>query len=271
MNQSANGCSKLSAFKAGLEAFVFYLAFVSFLPMSCLAGASSSNYAIDHDFLGAGGGRSASSAYEVEASLGAIGGALQSANGQIELWLEHLAILVDPNTVPVPRNLYVQRLSGAGTRIAVSKLTQAAHDPDGDTLALVRFDTVTATGGSVRRESNWLIYQPMEGNNNSDSFAFTIADGQGGQSTGWVFISVWQEEQAQTKNMTRVVVGETEIVVRFVGIPGVEYQIQSTPSLTDPVWGPVATAVAGSNGLFEVRDVRQSDQTRFYRAIFVRP
>jgi hypothetical protein len=84
-----------------------------------------------------------------------------------------------------------------------------------------------------------------------------------------VSISVGQDEQSPTQNITSVVVEQDQVIVRFVGIPGVEYRIESTASLSNPEWQLLAVATAGLNGRFEARDVTPPEQVRFYRAVFV--
>jgi hypothetical protein len=240
-----------------------------FLPPGSFAASTSAQYSILQDSLGAGGGRATSSAYQLDDSLGETGGTIQSSNGRIVLSIGDLSIISPPNAVPVPRNLSFERLGGAGLKISISKLVQTAHDPDGDLLELISFDATTTAGASVRKDGGWLLYQPSPGNNSPDSFSFTISDNLGAMAGGTIFISVQDDENSPTQNLTGVVIHEDHVIVHFAGIPGIEYQVQFTTSLNNPQWQVLSAVTAGQNGRFELRDARSPDQMRFYRALFI--
>jgi hypothetical protein len=58
------------------------------------------------------------------------------------------------------------------------------------------------------------------------------------------------------------------MLVKFAGIPGRNYSIQTTDSLAEPVvWTTVASLTAGVNGIFQYTDNEvYGHPTRFYRA-----
>jgi hypothetical protein len=255
---------------AGLRRDRICLASLAFLlSASSFAASSSQDYSVRQHSSSAGGGRSVSSLYVIESSFGLAGGVIRSGSGEIVVWADRLGMLTHLNTAPVPRNLSFERHPGSGIRIAVSKIVQSAYDPDGDTLDLTAFDSITIRGGVVQRNANWLIYEPMAGNSEADSFTFSIADGGGEVATGTVQIAVWQGSGAPTENVSRVVVNDDDVIVKFVGIPGFEYQIESTASLTNPQWQPLARVVAGTNGRFEIREIRRPEGVQFYRALSI--
>ena len=67
----------------------------------------------------------------------------------------------------------------------------ADSDVDGDALAVVPDDIITAQGGSVLLLANGdFIYSPAANYNGPDSFEYTLDDGNGGQATGLVNINV---------------------------------------------------------------------------------
>lgn len=62
------------------------------------------------------------------------------------------------------------------------------YDVDGDTLAIIG---VTAPmHGSAAIDGNRIIYQPAPGFSGNDEFEYTVDDGNGGQGTGTVYVSV---------------------------------------------------------------------------------
>ena len=64
-------------------------------------------------------------------------------------------------------------------------------DVDGDALSVVADDIITANGGSVLLLSNGdFIYSPAANYNGSDSFEYSVTDGQGGVNTALVNINV---------------------------------------------------------------------------------
>jgi len=74
------------------------------------------------------------------------------------------------------------------TSISIDVLSNDT-DPDSDTLTLQSF--TTATDGSVQDDgSGWITYTPNPDFNDSDSFGYTIDDGNGGTSSATVNITV---------------------------------------------------------------------------------
>ncbi|HIF26242.1 MAG TPA: tandem-95 repeat protein [Micavibrio sp.] len=74
-------------------------------------------------------------------------------------------------------------------------------DVDGDDLSVVADDIITANGGSVLLLSNGdFIYSPAVNYNGSDSFEYSVTDGQGGVSTALVNINVVAVNDAPIAN-----------------------------------------------------------------------
>lgn len=65
------------------------------------------------------------------------------------------------------------------------------YDPDGGVLRLVQEIVVSAAGGSVALMHNGdFVYTPPAGFFGSDSFEYTLSDGQGGEATATAFIEL---------------------------------------------------------------------------------
>lgn len=93
----------------------------------------------------------------------------------------------DPvNTAPVAEDDSAVTLAGTSVTIAV-----LANDRDADGDALTVDSVGTATHGTVsRNDDGTLRYTPAAGFAGSDSFAYTVSDGNGGSDSGSVSISV---------------------------------------------------------------------------------
>ena len=63
-------------------------------------------------------------------------------------------------------------------------------DPDGDPLTIGNFETITAEGGTVSQIGNSLQYTPADGFTGNDTFLYTISDGNGGNATASVTVTV---------------------------------------------------------------------------------
>ncbi len=175
-------------------------------------------------------------------------------------------VAVDRNRVPVTTNDSFTR--GVGVfKMAISVLLSNDHDPDSDPLSLSLFDTSTTGGGTVSRAGGFLIFTPLSGNT-SDTFTYTVSDGHGGTAVATVTVTLTGADTGQTKNILGVTTDGADKVVGFAGIPGTDYTVQYTTSLSGtPVWTDLVVRTAGADGLFSYRDVAPAGPARFYRAI----
>jgi subtilisin family serine protease len=68
------------------------------------------------------------------------------------------------------------------------------HDPDGDPLEVIAFDTTSQRGGEVACEADGLCtYTPPEDHLGDDAFTYTIADPAGATDTATVHVTVVEE------------------------------------------------------------------------------
>ena len=167
----------------------------------------------------------------------------------------------------------------AGTRqneslaIRASKLLSRATDPNGDTLTITGVSPSTQ-GGTTTLGSGIVTYTPPGGFNGTDTFTYSIGDGRGGVATATVTVTV-QPSSAVSLNITQPPTVEGgEFVVRFAGIPGCDYTIESTDSLSPALWlkktnatAPVAPGGFGV-GVFEFRESTGSAASRYYRTVY---
>jgi hypothetical protein len=173
------------------------------------------------------------------------------------------------NAAPVAGTDTLSRHTNSPAKIAVSELLANDSDADLDTITLTSVTSPTANGATVTRDGAWVIYEPPAGFNGADSFTYTISDGRGGTATGTVSVVLTPGSNAQTQNIVSINSSGTDVIVRFAGIPGRTYRIETTADLTPPIiWTPHpgGPLVARTNGVMQLTDPAPPSP-RFYRAV----
>ena len=79
--------------------------------------------------------------------------------------------------------------TAAATPVAIDVLSNDS-DADGDGLTIDTFDSLSAQGGSVTFSNDGFVYTPAAGFSGTDSFTYSITDGQGGFDTATVTVNV---------------------------------------------------------------------------------
>jgi hypothetical protein len=169
------------------------------------------------------------------------------------------------NDSPVAGDFTITRQPGHQTKVAIAELLSHASDPDkNDTLTVSLPTATSANGATLTIEGGWALYTaPVS--DAADTFSYRVTDGQGVTATATVTVNV-QDDNTQSKNILSVTPDGNDFVIKFAGIPGTTYTIQSTEDLGSPSWEDRGTASAGANGLFEFRDVNPPSGSRFYRS-----
>lgn len=83
--------------------------------------------------------------------------------------------------------------TGFDTPLTINVLSNDT-DPDGDTLSIT--EVTQGTNGSVAIDGTNVVYTPNAGFEGSDSFTYTISDGNGGEDTATVTVTVDEEPNA---------------------------------------------------------------------------
>ena len=91
------------------------------------------------------------------------------------------------NHSPIAASDYVTTDADAKTTINV---LANDTDPDGDTLMLASHDETSTKGGAVSLVNGQLSYVPAAGFTGTDTFTYTISDGNGATAVGTVTITV---------------------------------------------------------------------------------
>ncbi|MBL9128294.1 MAG: right-handed parallel beta-helix repeat-containing protein, partial [Verrucomicrobiales bacterium] len=171
---------------------------------------------------------------------------------------------LDPALPPVARDDNVRRTPNRSLKIALADLLANDSDPNGTTPAFLEFDPTSANGIPLRLLNGFITFDPGSGNNATDSFRYRITDGSL-TASAVVTLSV-EDTSGATFNLAIRVEGSV-LTLRVVGIPGRTYQVQSTPSLAEPiVWSDVGGPVVADGSGSAVRTDTVASP-RFYRAI----
>lgn len=94
------------------------------------------------------------------------------------------------NMAPVALGDSYSSVAGVALENAGSVLANDS-DPEGNPLSVTAYDAASTGGGSVQMSANGMFtYTPMAGFTGIDSFGYTISDGNGGQASATVTITV---------------------------------------------------------------------------------
>ncbi len=78
------------------------------------------------------------------------------------------------------------------TQVTINALNNDS-DADGDTLSITAFDAQSVNGGTVTQQNGMFIYTPKAGFSGTDTFTYTISDGQGNEAKATVSVHVAEE------------------------------------------------------------------------------
>jgi hypothetical protein len=225
---------------------------------------------LDRGVLSAGGGAAASSRFAVIGTIGqpvahtapATVGTLAARAG---FWSQALRWL---NAPPVAANDTVARRAGQGAHVLASQLLANDADGDLDTLQLLSVAATSAGGGTVLRDGPWVIYlPPISGGPPTDSFTYQVSDGSGGTAAGTVIVQVALPPDTSAGPLAiRSLAGPpVQVEVRFQGIAGRSYRVQTASAVTGP-WADSGTIAADGVGVLVFLETLQPDP-RFFRIL----
>ena len=126
-------------------------------------------------------------------------------------------------------------------------------DPEGDTRTISSVGATSDQGGTVSLVGTLVKYMPPTGYTGSDSFSVVFSDGQL-TTTGFVTVSVGVPAGSGPALISITVVG-SDVQLKFSGIPGNQYYIQRSASLTAPItWNTLSTVTANASGFILYTD-----------------
>jgi uncharacterized repeat protein (TIGR03806 family) len=188
------------------------------------------------------------------------------SDGLISLTNAFVATVLEVNVPPTAIGDLLSRFVTQGIQAPFSALLTNDIDADGDIVTLSGVISPTPSGASVITSNTFVLYQPVFGDTNGDTFNYVVADGNGGVATGLVTVTVQPDPAAMEVLAIRTDPGE--FTLSFTGVPGFTYTVQYTDSLQSPAWQNLTTAVADEFGQVQTVDNSPSGgATRFYRAV----
>lgn len=171
------------------------------------------------------------------------------------------------NTPPVAGADSMQRVATNFVKVLLSALLANDSDADGNAISFVSLGTPSAAGATVSLNGDWVYYFPAAGSTNGDSFTYTITDGFNATATGTVQVAV-QTPPVPAPNLQIVDLGNGSFRLRFDGIPGVSYRIESTDDAALLIWQTLGSSTADAAGQFTFTDTPPGGQPRrFYRSV----
>jgi hypothetical protein len=177
------------------------------------------------------------------------------------------------NNAPVAKSIAAGVRQGQSLTINASKLLSRATDADGNTI---RMTGVSASSADVTLTlaAGVITYTPPGSFTGIDTFTYTISDGHGAADTATVLVTVTPTAAMSLNAVYGPLVIGDNFVVRFAGIPGYEYTVESTDSLIPATWAKkqnvTAPTTAGSFGVgvFEFSEATGGAPSRFYRTVW---
>ena len=231
------------------------------LPLFGAVTRSSGDYSVTAESLDAAGIRTTRADYTQDGGVVGVVGSAESTDYHITS-----AFSAQLPNAPVSGLDTLSRSRGLSAKVRLSALLENDTDPDGGSLTIESVDSLSEHGGSVYFEDPWVIYEPQDGFNSTDTFSYVIRNSDGETSVASVTSVVVPPGSVPTRNSVALLPqGMNGLLVRFVGVPGFNYVIQWKAQLMDPEWINLSTTAATANGLFEALDT--SGETRFYRAV----
>lgn len=152
-------------------------------------------------------------------------------------------------------------------RVKISELMMLTNavDPESSAMTVIWVSAGTTNGGTVTLSGHWLTYTPPAGNDSPDAFQFRVRNAFGGVGEGTAdMLVIVPENEGQTLNISSLSPSATNTLVRFVGIPGRNYDVQSTTNLVDAPWQKIGEITIGGQGYVVFTDTNPP-VSQYYR------
>jgi hypothetical protein len=168
------------------------------------------------------------------------------------------------NVPPVARDDRIGALSNRARIIRLDELLLNDVDPNGDPLIFMSFSEMTTNGAALVRSGTNVLYAPLSGFTGTDSFSYTVSDGNGGTSTANVLVTVWDAKDPAVSRINQILSMDSEVVLEVFGVPGLVYTIERSVDLKS--WQVIASITAPPSGTIYFTDPSPSLRQAFYRA-----
>ena len=156
-----------------------------------------------------------------------------------------------------------------GTSATISSNKLATHASSGLGIALAKFVSAPANGGSaVLNTDGSLTYTPAGAanvNGGTDSFIVTFGDGNGIQMLA-VTVTVGTGDGSTSPNLLGQVTDGGNYIMQFAGYPGIAYTIE-TNTVVGPGWGKLQNVTAPTDGIISVTNIMGTNSL-FFRTVW---
>ena len=176
---------------------------------------------------------------------------------------------------PTAANSFATNAANQTLIFDTAKLLAKATPGDNSSLSISTAGPTSAQGPAnnvvLNTGAGTIAYTPKTAYNGSDSFSYTISDGNGCTVSPTVTLNI-VSSSGQSPNVVATTYdsGTGTFSVTFAGIPGVEYTIERSP-LPSPSysWSKFENITAGDNGMIVVTDgPGASNDGRVYRTVY---
>ena len=155
-----------------------------------------------------------------------------------------------------------------GTPVNIRIATLLANDGAGP-FEFLAAGPLSVNGATITVDNGWIHYTPQPGASGADSFTYSIRDNQGAVTDLTVKVAVIPADAPVQQALSIQTQPDGSREVRFGGVPGRIYRIQSCESPDGSgAWMTRATVQAGEDGGFGMTDAHPPPAARFYRAVF---
>ncbi len=248
-----------------------------------VAGASSAHLWVDPAPAGLGGADLDLSSATVSHSVTSAdfkfarihwypgGSANDGALDEVRLGTSYASVTPLRNTAIDPTVGAVSVTRPAGQEVKLSDLTLLANstDPQASPLRVVWTPGLSDEGGLVQVSGRWTTYTPPVGEDPAeDQFVIRVQNALGGWADGVVTVTrlAPPDPGGSTLNLSGVTVQGNDLSFRIYGIPGRQFDLETTADLLNPDWRKIGEISIGEDGhaLFVHTD---AGPTQFYRSI----
>lgn len=174
-------------------------------------------------------------------------------------WRTELAL------APVVGPVTLWRATNQVLKVSDLMLLTNAVDPQGSAMTIEWVSPASTNGGTVVLSGRWVTYNPPVGDDTADYFAFRVENAYGLTTDGRAEVLVFTPaSEGQTLNIAGIAPSASNTLVRFVGIPGRAYDVQSTTNLVSTPWTRIGDVVIGAQGYVIFTDTNEP-VGQFYR------
>ncbi len=173
---------------------------------------------------------------------------------------------------PVVDPVTLARDYGQPLHVAAAALATNAYDRGGGPVTCVWVSAVSSNGHPVSLTNGWVYYLPPAASNETDTFAFRLANNQGveAESTATILVN---SPVTNSQSISGAVATQGGNYFRWSGIPGRTQLVEGATSLgPEPPadWAHLTSAVIGVLGYAEYVETNPPSP-RFYRILEQRP